>query len=203
MEVAAGDLLLDVPRGGDGCAGTVGDGLAAAVYAGTEAGDGEGLGPGEEVAGLFEGKAAAFFLVEEDERVRREAFAVSGGGGSRGVLLSERGRRGASGLDLGFGSAVGQDQEAETLRRQDCAFARPGVVSRAGWVGEPEAGEVEVAAEGGEGGVAGVGVAVEADVGLRGLGVGGDREDDEGEDGSQVAGHVVRIPADGSWGGAS
>ena len=206
MKVASGDLLLDVLRGGDGCAGAVGDGLAADVGTGTEAGGGEGFGPGEEVGGLFGGQqAASFFLVEKDEGVGWEAFALGGccggecvflalGGGSlRGAL---RGR-----LDLGFGAAVGEDEEAEALGEQRGPLAGPGVVSRAGWVGEPEAGEVEVTAQGGEGGVAGVEVAVEADVGFGGLGIGCDRESDQGEDGSQVAGHVDRIPAGAWWRG--
>ncbi len=121
---------------------------------------------------MFGGEATAFFLVEEDEGVGRKAFALGGGGSGGGILLSKLGWRGVSGFDLGFGAAVGQDEEAEALSGESGAFASPGVVSRARWVGEPEAGEVEVAAEGGKGGVAGVEVAVEADVGFGSLGVG-------------------------------
>ncbi len=176
MERTGGDLLLDVLRGGNGCAGAVRDRLAADVRSGTETGGGEGLGPSEEVGGLFGGEAAAFLLVEEDKSVGREAFALGGGCGGLGVLLALRGGSlcGAlrGGFDLGFGAAVGQDEEAEALGEQRGPLAGPGVVDGTGRVGEPEAGEVEVAAEGGEGGVAGVDVAVEADVGPGSLGVG-------------------------------
>ena len=165
-----GDLLADVLDGGDGLAGAVVDGLAAGVDAGEIAGVRDGLGPGEKIGGLVVVEAAAFFLIEKDDGVGGEVFALGGGDGCCGVFFAERSWGGAGSLclfDLGVEFAVGQDQKAEVVMQENVAFALPAVLVLAGRVGEPVAGEGEVPAQGGQGVVAGIVVAVEADWVLR------------------------------------
>jgi hypothetical protein len=62
-----GDALLDVERGGDGVAVALVHRLAAEVGPGAVAGGGDGLGPAEQVGGLFGQQAAALLLVEEED----------------------------------------------------------------------------------------------------------------------------------------
>ena len=167
VEVLGGDLFADVLGGGDGLARGVGDGLAADVGSGEEGRAGDGFGPGEEIGGLCGFEATAFLLVEEEDGAGGEVLAL--GGGYRGgcVFLAEGGG-GGSGLlglvDLDFETAVVEDEEAEVVAEEDVALASPCVLTLAGWVAEPVAGEGEVLAEGGKSGVAGVVVAVEPDV---------------------------------------
>ena len=87
-----GDLLADVLDGGDGLAGSVVDGLAAGVDAGKIAGVRDCLGPGEQVGGLLGGEAAALFLIEKEDGVGGEVFALCRGDGGCCVLLLQ-GRR--------------------------------------------------------------------------------------------------------------
>jgi hypothetical protein len=203
MRVAGYDLLLDVLGCGDRRPGAVGDGLTTAVDAGAEVTHDDGLGPCEEVAGLLGGEASSFFLVEEDEGARWKALMLSSGHGGDGVFAAQHLWRDFGGSNLRLGAAVGEDKEAESLGQESRALADPSVMAGAGRVRDPETSEVEVATESGERTVAGVEVTIKADVCLRGLGVGCDREGDkygEGDDGSQVACHVVRIPASGVCG---
>ena len=139
----AATLLANVLNGGDGDglavgAFAVGDGLAAGVDAGAVGGAGDGLGPGEQVRGLFGEQAAAVFLIEEEDGARGKAFALGGGDGGGGVLAGERGGWFAGLLgaeNLFVEAAVGDDEEAEAVAQEDVALADPGIVRRrrAGW----------------------------------------------------------------------
>ena len=129
------------------------------------------FGPCEEVGGLVVVEAAAFFLIEKDDGVSGEVFALSCGDGDGCVFGSKGGGRGAVAFgagNFGVGFSVGKDEEAEVISEEDVALAEPRIVMRAGGIGEPVSGEGEVAAESGECGVSGVLVAVKADEVLRG-----------------------------------
>ena len=167
MEMLRGDEFADVLDGGDGFAGGVVDGLAAGVDAGKIVGVSDGLGPGEEVGGLVVVEPAAFFLIEKEDGVGGEVFALGGGDGGGGVswLRARRvgcrrvwrwrsRRRSCRWRGRGSRSCCGGDCR---VCRPRCCGASPGGLC------EPVAGEGEVLAQGGEGVVAGVVVAVEAD----------------------------------------
>ena len=173
VQVAVSDAGANVLNRGDGDgfavgAAAVGDGLATGVYAGEEGGLCNGLGPRQQVVGLFGEQAAALFLVEEEDCAGRKALALGCGDGGGGVLASECGRRlaifGGAG-QLRVETAIGEDQEAEAVAQQKVALAKPGVLRLAGRVGEPVSGEGEELAQFGQRGVAGVDVAVEAEIG--------------------------------------
>ena len=87
VEMLRGDEFADVLDGGDGFAGGVVDGLAAGVDAGEIVCVGDGFGPGEEVGGLVVVEAAAFFLIEKEDGVGGEVFALGGGDGCGGVFV--------------------------------------------------------------------------------------------------------------------
>ncbi len=115
-------------------------------------------------------EAAAFFLVEEEDGVGGEVFALGGGDGGGGVLLAESGGGGAGSFGLCEISAsrrpLARTRKPKLLRRRMSRLPAQVFGRLAGRVGEPVSGEGEVLAEGGKRGVAGVVVAVEADVGL-------------------------------------
>ena len=166
VEMSGGDEFADVLNGSDGLAGGVVDGLTTGVDAGKVAGSGYGFRPAEEVSGLVGGEATAFFLVQKENGVSGEVFSRGGGDGSGRVFGAKCGWRGAvafGSTDFRVGFAVGEDEEAEAIAKEGFALAGPGVVVRAGRVGEPVSGEGEVAAEGGKSVVAGIFVAVKAD----------------------------------------
>jgi len=173
VEVAGVDAGTNVLNCGDGYwltvgATAIGDGLAAGVDAGEISGARDGFGPCEEVVGLFGEQASALFLVEEEDGAGGEALADGGGDGGGGVGVGERGggavAKGCVG-QFGVEAAVGDDEEAEAGAEERFALAEPGVVGSAGRVGEPVSGEGEALAQVGEGGVAGVVVAVESEIG--------------------------------------
>ena len=167
VKVFGGDLLADVLDGGDCCAGVIGDGLAAGVDAGEIGRRGDGFGPCQEVGGLLREKSAAFFLVEEDDGVGWEVFALGGGDSEGGVWLAEGFWGGAAAFgveDFGVEAAVEEDEEAEVAAQEGVALAPPGVGGCAGRVVEPVAGPGEALAQGGKRGVAGVVIRVEAEM---------------------------------------
>lgn len=193
VEVLFSDELADVLRCGDGDAGRVGDGLATEVEAGLVGRGGDGLGPGEEIGRLFGEKAASFLLIEEEDGTGGEAFATGCGDGGLSVGVAEGFGRCSTepGVEeVGVEATVEEDEEAEAVAEQDLALALPGVGGFAGRVVEPVAGEVEALSQGGKGGVAGVEIAVEAEVAggacLRGCRC---NEGDEAESGDEGRAH--------------
>ncbi len=186
MQVLCADVRGDVLGGGDGpraAAGTgaVGDGLAAGIDAGAEAGGADGFGPGEQIGGLLGQKTAALLLIEEEKSLRREVLALRGLYGGGGIRAAEGLWRYAGppalgfalGFDLGVEATVPENEEAEAGLEERGAPAGPGVCGRAGRRVQPVADEAEVPAQGGQRRLAGEGVAVKAceGAGLGGLGV--------------------------------
>jgi hypothetical protein len=127
-------------------------------------------------------EAAAFFLVEEEGGVGGEVVALGGRYGCDCVFLAE-GRGSGTGLfsfeDFSVEAAVEEDKEAEVIAKKNFSLAGPGVLMFAWRIIEPVACEGKVLMQDGEGGVARVVVAVEAQVLL--LCTDGVREKDSNE----------------------
>ena len=122
------------------------------------------LGKPEEVRGLLRQEPATLLLVEEDDGVVGKAFSMRGGDGRGRVLLSLIFGRQLAGFDLGVQPPVPQHEEAETRVAKLAPLPCPGVCLLAGRIVEPVAGEREVLPQIREAAIAGVIVAVEADV---------------------------------------
>ena len=152
MEVSGGYLFADVLGSGNCFAGVVGNGLTAEVGSGKISRLGYGFRPCEEIGRLLGEEATAFFLVEKEDGVGRELLALGGGYGCACVFLAQGCGFDSGSLgfaDLGVEAAVEKDEETEVVEENNPALADPGVLTFAGRVVEPIAGEGEVLAQGG------------------------------------------------------
>src|ERR1039458_3528740 len=98
------------------------------------------------IGALFGKKAAALFLVEEDDGVEWKAFRTRRRNRSSGIGVAQL--HGVSGrLDLGVGTAIEQNQEAEACGLEGLPFSSPGVSVRSRRRIQPVAGIGEGLAE--------------------------------------------------------
>ena len=201
VEVIGAGELGDVPGGGD-VGGAFRDGLPAGVDAGSEAEVGEGFGEGKEKGGLLRQEAATLFLVEKKDAVRREVLGAGYKGGVVGFGLAKCLWRGAvtlGGKQFGIEFAVPKQKKAETGAEQGVAVTEPGGGGLFGRSVEPVASKSEVAAERGQGSVAGVVVAIEAD-GWRGLGEGAGGQQGGGQEKEAAGGGQAGREVHGAYG---
>jgi len=137
---------------------------AGAVDARAESSGGNAIDPRVNVGFLLGQHASALLLVEEDDGVRGKAFAARGSGGGLCVGVAELACVG-DGFQFGVEASVEEHEKTEARGFDGGAVSGPGVRFFAGRIVEPVAGVGESLVQGFEIGVAGVGVAVEAEVG--------------------------------------
>jgi len=144
-----------VVRGGD----------AGAVDADAKPGGSDSVNPGVDVGLLLGQHASALLLIEKDDGVRGESFAACGGSSGVPVGIAQFSCVG-NGFQFGVEAPVEEDEKSEAGGFHGGAVACPCIGALAGRAVEPVAGIGESLAEGFKAGVAGVVVAVEAEVGL-------------------------------------
>src|SRR3984957_1432964 len=141
-------------------------GDARAVDASAESGGGDAVDPGVDVRLLLGQHASTLLLVEEDNGLRGKAFPACGSRGSLRVGLAKL-RGVGDRFQFAIEPAVKEPEESEAGGFDGGALAAPSVCSLAGRIIEPVAGIGKGLVQSFQVGVAGVGVAVEAEGGCR------------------------------------
>ena len=113
-----------------------------------------------------------------------EVFALACGDGGGRVFLAQRGGCGA-GLQrfeyFSVEAAIEEDEETEVVAKKDFALARPSILMFAGRFIEPVASKGKVLAQGGEGVIAWVIIAVETEMDLLRAGDAGKKDNNESD----------------------
>ena len=138
-------------------------GNAGAVNAGAESRGCNAIDPRENIGFLLGEHASALLLVEEDDRLFGESLTACGHDGGVRVRLAEAGGVG-DGFQFGIKAPVEEDEESEAGGFNCSAVADPGVRFLAGRIVEPVSRVGKSLAQSFQVGVAGIVVAVEAEV---------------------------------------
>src|SRR5450755_2497734 len=117
-----------------------------------------------DVSSLLRQHASALLLIEKNNRAGAKTFAARGGCGSLRIRLAQL-RSSPGTLELGVESAIEQQQESKSRGRDCASLSRPRVVVFAGWIVQPVSGEGKRLAQSLQVGIAGIAVAVEAEIG--------------------------------------
>src|SRR4029077_1885659 len=149
----------------------IGGARAGAINSGAESCDADGINPCVDVGLLFREHAPALFLIEEDDCAAGKALAPGRRGGDEGVGLTQM-LRVNDGFQLREETPVEQDEESESGRLHRGAMSSPGIRGRSGRIVEPVPSVGKRLTQSLESGVAGILVAVEAEVGLLSRGSG-------------------------------
>ena len=161
-DLAASRILADIFRGDDIVVIFRCD--PGAIDSGTESGGDHTVDPGVDISLLLWQHASALFLVEEDDGVRGKPFAAGGSGGGMRIGVAEL-RCASDRFQFCIEASIEEDEESEACGFNGSAVASPGVRLLAGRMVEPVAGVGESLVQGFQIGVAGVGIAVEAEEG--------------------------------------
>src|SRR5215469_11879037 len=131
---------------------------ARAINARAEAGGGDRIGPGIDVALLLGQHAPAFFDIQKNDGLGGKPLAM--GGCNRGLCVCLCQGNGIL-LQLLFQPAIEKDEKAEARGFEDRTLASPGIALRSGRIVEPVSGIREGLTKSLEVRVAGIVVAVE------------------------------------------
>ena len=165
--MAAHDLCGDILSSCDALSVSFVDLLTAQVDAGLETGLGDCLCPAKEISRLLGQQSSALFLVEKQNRLRREALSHGRRRRRCSVAPSKASGILAVSLDLCVELAISEHEEAEALCPQHSALANPRVLLLARRICQPVAGEIKVLLQGGKQDVSWIVIAIEADKSLR------------------------------------
>ena len=152
-------VVANVIGGDNGCAGTFRHRNAGAIHARAKTFGIDRVDPREKIVLLRLQQASAFFLIEKDNGVRREALAFGSGDGGLSVGRTEL--FGFVAFQLRVSLAVEQEEETESGFFDNRPLARPCVRFCARRIIEPVSGEGESLVQGSELVVAGIDVAIE------------------------------------------
>ena len=155
-------MLPDVIGSHDIAVVTCGD--TRTIDASAESGAGNGVHPGIDICLLLREHAPALLLIEKDDGSRGEAFAARGGRSGMRIGLTKHHRVRHS-FEFSVQASVKEHEKPESGGFDGGAVATPAIRLFAGRIVEPVAGVGESLVQGFEVGVAGVGIAVEAEVG--------------------------------------
>ena len=137
---------------------------AGTVDAGAKSSGSDAVDPSVDVGLLLGQHASALLLIEKDECVRGEAFMVRGGSGGLRVRVSEL-RRMGNGFQFGVEATVEEHEKSEARGFDGRAVAGPSVRALAWRIVEPVTGVGKGLVQGFQIGIAGIIIAVEAEVG--------------------------------------
>ena len=159
-------IFADILGGHDGDAGGLFGGDAGTIDSREKVSGIYSVDPGVKVGSLFRKQPASLLLIKEDDGLGWKSFRTRGSDGGGGIRVAYFGGV-AGGFDFRIGAAVEHNQEAETCGLEGGPFSRPGIGPGFGWIIQPVSGVGKSLAEGLQIRVAGIIVAIEADVSQR------------------------------------
>src|SRR5208282_551416 len=159
-DVATGSVRANVFRSHN--IAVIRSGDAGAVDTGAESGGRDRVDPGVDVSFLLGQHAPALLLIEEDDGLRRKAFAPRGSDGGLRVGVPKLGCVG-NGFQFGVQTSVEEHEESEASGFDGGTMAGPGVRFLAGRIVEPVSRVRKSLPQDFQVRIAGISVAVEAE----------------------------------------